>query len=49
VDEDILPVNFADVRRQNQWMERAHYEKYKIPLLQNRFSSAGFDPESIDL
>jgi len=42
--DDILPLNFADVRLQIQWMERTEHEKYNIPLLQgiNTFKISSF-------
>ncbi len=42
--EDILPVNFADVRLQTLWMQKTEFEKYNIPLLQgiNTFKISSF-------
>lgn len=35
--DDILPLNFSDIRLQNQWMERTGPGRYNIPLLQGLF------------
>ncbi|MBU1343224.1 MAG: radical SAM protein [Proteobacteria bacterium] len=36
LNDDILPVNFADMALQNHWMELTHHERYNVPVLKCR-------------